>query len=104
MVKFLKIFERNLKMSNPLKNLSPHELIQNTKRLVETERKTTLEILQYLREIDQRKLYLKWGFSSLFDFVVKELNYDHGAAGRRISAMRLIHEIPRWKKKLKKVL
>ena len=102
MLKFLKIFERNFIMSNSLKNLSPHELIQHTKRLVETERKTTLEILNYFREIDQRKLYLKWGFSSLFDFVVKELNYDHGAAGRRIAAMRLIHEIPQVEDKIKK--
>ena len=67
------------------------------KTLVQKERKLNVEILQHLQEIESRKLYLERGFSSLFDYTVKELGYGEGAAYRRIKTMKLCQDIPETK-------
>lgn len=54
-----------------------------------------------MEEIDSRKLYLEQGFSSLFDYAVKELGYSEGAAYRRIKAMKLCREVPETESCLK---
>ena len=69
-------------------------LIQKLKDLVKEERKITMEVLRHLREVERRRLYLERGFSSLFAFCTDELGYSQSAAYRRISAMRLIRDLP----------
>lgn len=51
-------------------------------------------MLHHLAEINSRKLYLEQGFSSLFDYAVRELGYSEGAAYRRIKAMKLCQDLP----------
>lgn len=85
---------------NLLSHLPDHELLVNTKNLVAEEKRITQEVLSHLEEIESRKLYLARGFSSLFDYCIKELNYSQSATYRRISAMRLIKSIPEAKEKL----
>ena len=80
-----------------LKKLSDDFLLSQTKTLVQKERKLNIEILQHLQEIESRKLYLERGFSSLFDYAVKELGYGEGAAYRRIKTMKLCQDIPEAK-------
>ena len=80
-----------------LKRLSNYKLLSQTKTLVQKERKLNIFILQHLQEIELRKLYLEKGFSSLFDYAVRELGYSSGAAYRRIKAMRLCRDIPETK-------
>ena len=46
-------------------------------------------MLDHLDEIDRRGLALRRGFSSLFDYAVRELRFSDAAAQRRIQAMRL---------------
>jgi hypothetical protein len=48
----------------------------------------------------RRQLYLQLGFGSLFDFVTKDLGYEPASAMRRISAARLIQQIPEVKTKI----
>ena len=69
-------------------------LITHTKTLVENERKLTAEVLEFLREIERRRLFAARGYSSLHQFVVQELKYSDGAAHRRIASMRLIKDLP----------
>ena len=80
-----------------LRKLSDDSLLSQTKALVQKERKLNIEILQHLQEIESRKLYLERGFSSLFDYTVKELGYGEGAAYRRIKTMKLCQDIPETK-------
>ena len=80
-----------------LKKLSDDFLLSQTKALVQKERKLNIEILQHLQEIESRKLYLERGFSSLFDYAIRELGYGEGAAYRRIKAMKLCQDIPETK-------
>ena len=86
--------------NNNLKKLDDDYLLSQTKTLVQKERKLNIEILQHLQEIESRKLYLERGFSSLFDYAVRELGYSRGSAFRRIKAMKLCQDIPETKSQL----
>jgi hypothetical protein len=72
-------------------NQSLHENLVN---LAAREREITLQVLRHLREAEARKLYAERGHSSLFEYAVQELKYSEGSAQRRISAMRLLTELP----------
>ena len=78
----------------PPKALGNQELLSRTKFLVQKEREVHVQVLRHLREIESRKLYFSQGFSSLFDYAVRELGYSEGAAFRRIKAMRLCRDLP----------
>ena len=77
-----------------IKQLNNRELLLQTKLLVQKERDTHIQVLRHLAEIDSRKLYFRQGFSSLFDYAVRELGYSEGAAYRRIKAMKLCRDLP----------
>ena len=69
--------------------LSDRELLRETSNLVRHERHLQGAVIDHLAEIEARGLYLERGFSSLFDYAVRELGYSDAAAARRIGAMRL---------------
>jgi 5-methylcytosine-specific restriction endonuclease McrA len=62
--------------------------------LVRQERHLTLQVLHHLIEIDRRKLYLPYGYSSLFTYCVRRLGYSESAALRRVRTARCIREHP----------
>lgn len=72
-------------------NESLHETLVT---LAAREREITLQVLRHLREAEVRKLYAERGHPSLFEYAVQELKYSEGSAQRRISAMRLLKELP----------
>jgi hypothetical protein len=80
-----------------LKNVSNENLVRDAKSLCAEERRLTTLVLEYLREIELRKIHLTMGYSSLYDFCKTELHYSEGSAHRRISAMRLMTEVPEIK-------
>lgn len=82
--------------------MSNDQLLENTKNLVEKERKLSLEILDHLKEIETRRLHLELGYGSLHEYMVQELKYSDGAAARRIASMRLSRELPQVKQSLVK--
>lgn len=84
---------------NYLKN-SNTELHEKLKYLVRTERKILITILDHLSEVKRRRIYAELGYSSLFNYCVKELNYSESAALRRIQALKLTEELPEIKDKL----
>lgn len=74
--------------------LSDAELESRVRRLAGEERRLAIEVIAHLEELERRKLYLKLGYSSLFEWCTYELKYSAAAAQRRIDAMRLSREIP----------
>jgi hypothetical protein len=74
--------------------LSDRELLRETSKLVRHERHLQGAVIDHLAEIGARGLYLERGFSSLFDYAVRELGYSDAAAARRIGAMRLCADQP----------
>jgi hypothetical protein len=77
---------------NKLNSISDCDLISGLTNLVKIERETTLQILEYLSEMDRRRLWLKEGYSSLFDFCVRHLKYSDGETARRIQASRTLNK------------
>ncbi len=69
--------------------LSDDRLLARTKELSGIEHHLEVVVIDHLREIQKRRLYLRRGFSSLFDYTVRELGYSDAAAWRRLKAMRL---------------
>ncbi|MGZ3771263.1 MAG: HNH endonuclease [Bdellovibrio sp.] len=85
---------------NPLSKISNSDLEFRLKNLVANERKLLHVILEHIREVDVRKIYLERAYSSLYEYLVKELRYSGSAAMRRLEAARLLKDVPILAKKI----
>ena len=74
--------------------LSSADLLSRTRDLVRRSHGTEADLLVYLGEIEERKLYLEWSFSSMFAFCVSELNFSEDVACNRISVARAGRRVP----------
>ena len=81
--------------------LSDDRLLERTKELSGIEHHLKVVVIDHLREIQKRRLYLRRGFSSLFDYAVRELGYSDAAAWRRIKAMRLCADVDGVRERLR---
>ena len=81
--------------------LSDRELLAQTSNLARVERHLQGAIIDHLAEIEARSLFLRRGYSSLFEYAVRELGYSDAAAGRRIAAMRLCADNPHTRERLR---
>src|SRR3954470_10088561 len=81
--------------------LRDQEILERLEKLVQTERKITAEIVEYIRHVEIRKLYLELGCSSMFQYLTEKLGYTAACAQRRLDASRMLHEIPEIKEELK---
>jgi len=79
------------------------EILNRLHACVQNERKITLQVIELLKEVDRRKLYLTLGFGSLIEFCIQELKYSESAAWRRISAMRAVRDLPELEEKIEAV-
>ena len=77
-----------------IKSLSDLNLVVEAKKIVAEELRFTLEVLKYLREIDRRKLFSDYKYSSLKEFAMRELGYSSDEAESRITAMKIIKDVP----------
>ena len=89
-----------LGMSRQLFSLSESELTGQLKEAVSREKMATLQVLEYLSEIDRRRVYAAQAYSSLFSYVVRELGYSESQAMERINSMRLLNDVPEVKEML----
>jgi hypothetical protein len=79
--------------------MSPHErsdkeLLSYVTTLVGSHSELTATLVAYLAEIEERRLELLSGYSSMFDFCQKKLGMSEGEAFRRILAARLSRRFP----------
>jgi adenylate cyclase class IV len=77
-----------------VKKMNDQQLLAHTDKLVSEERRITLEVLQHLREIEVRRLFVDLGFDSMYKYCIQRLKYSEGEAQRRLSAARLLRELP----------
>ena len=80
-------------VTTTVSGLSDRHLVQRLKELTAVEHQLEVVVIDHLRELERRRLYLPQGFSSLFDYATRELGYSEAAAWRRIKAMRLCGEV-----------
>jgi 5-methylcytosine-specific restriction endonuclease McrA len=78
-----------------LRSLSDSAILSRIQELVCKERAITIAVLLHLNEIERRRLHLKLGFSSLFDYCTSRLGYSASAAVRRIRTARCVARFPR---------
>lgn len=77
-----------------LKHLTDQILLQDIKKLAAAERNLTVKMLYHLLEIERRRLFSELKYTSLYEYVVKELKYSSPAASRRIRSARILGEFP----------
>jgi len=94
------VFNGELVMKN-IELIADKELLVKMSDLSGREQKTTAEVVLYLNQIDQRKLYREAGYSSLFTYCREKLGYSEGAACRRITAARALNSSPELYKMLR---
>jgi hypothetical protein len=76
-----------------LNNKTDVQILSELKSWVGKEREAVTHVLHYLREVEERKLYLLEA-SSLYEFCMKILKYSRHEAQARIDAMRLLKAVP----------
>ena len=81
--------------------LSDDQLLAQTGKLALIDRQLQVFLIDHLLEIEARALYLRRGFSSLFDYVKRGLGYSDGAAYRRVGAMKLCAQVAGTRERLR---
>lgn len=72
--------------SSSLTWLSDEELLARVKHLVRREREVAAVVIAHLAEVDERRLYLPEGSSSMFTYGTEVLCFSESAAQVRIQA------------------
>src|SRR5438445_8517410 len=75
-------------------HLSDDDLVAQVKSLARCEREATACLIAHLAELDDRRLYLGAGFSSLFTYCCSVLHLSEPAAYNRIEAARAARRFP----------
>src|SRR5471030_1772608 len=70
------------------------ELVAALSVLVQRENHLMSDLLAHLAELDERRLYLDLGFTSLFAYCTEALGFCKSSAGRRIAVARVCRKYP----------
>ena len=68
------------KILSAVNQLSNDELLKRVKNLAEREREATASLIAHFAELDERRLYLAEGYSSLFTYCTQVLHLSEHAA------------------------
>ena len=77
-----------------ISGLSDEELLKRAESLASEVRERTADLIESLTEIDRRKLFRGFSYTSLFEYCVYKLRMSDAAAYRRIRAARAIQAYP----------
>ena len=69
-------------------------LLHDLKGLVAQDRRTTAVMLTRIAEVDERKLYRREGYPSMYEYCVHELRLSESAAYKRINVARMARRFP----------
>jgi 5-methylcytosine-specific restriction endonuclease McrA len=76
------------------RQLSNPDLLEATARVAADERRSTVDLVELLSEVDARRLYLGLGCASLFTYCTEILRLSESAAYHRIEAARAMRVFP----------
>jgi len=77
-----------------LRRLSDAELVESLRALEARQRETMAAIVAHLVEIEERRLHLRLGYSSLFDYCQRALGLSEDEAYRRMTVSRMASKWP----------
>jgi hypothetical protein len=87
-------------MQGKFDSVSDQDLLANTQFLASEERRIASSLIEHLREISRRKLFVDYGYASLFKYCIKSLKMSEAQSQRYIDVMRLVEELPEAKAKI----
>src|SRR5258708_1035364 len=85
---------RTFMSSYSLSHLADHTLLRELAASVSQDRTTTARMLAQIAEVDERRLYLPSGYSSMFLYCLHELRMSEDVAYKRIRAARAARQFP----------
>ncbi len=74
--------------------ISNHELLSSLKSLIGQETRITIAVLKHIAEVEERRLYLEEGYSSMYSYLREKFNYSESSAWRRLTAARALRQFP----------
>ena len=74
--------------------LSDEELLARVESVLGSERRMLTQLVYYLAEVEDRRLHLRAGYSSMFAFCTEKLRLSEGETFRRLNAARLSRRFP----------
>ena len=74
--------------------LSDDALLDRVEELAKKERRVTFNVIMHLGEVERRRIYLREGDATMFDYCTGRLGYSESAAYRRIKSYRCIRDFP----------
>src|SRR6187431_1906781 len=77
-----------------LRTLSDSELVDSLRNLETRHRQTMAAIVAHLIEMEERRLHLRLGYSSLFDYCQRALGLSEDESYRRMTVARLARQVP----------
>ena len=77
-----------------MNELSAEKLLEVIKGLRGEENRVLAELIRYLAEAYKRRAFAELGYASLFSLCREALGYSEGAAWRRVSAAKLMLDMP----------
>jgi hypothetical protein len=83
-----------MKTKNPLSELSEQQLLGRFAELVHADRVNTAQLLVYMAEIDERKLWAKHACSSMFALCIERFHMSESMTAKRIWAARTARRFP----------
>jgi 5-methylcytosine-specific restriction endonuclease McrA len=78
----------------PYRELPDRDLLQLLSELSRREQRSTADLIACIAEVDERRLYLRNGCSSMFAYCVEILGLSEDAAYKRIQAARVVRKHP----------
>lgn len=77
-----------------LRSLPDDELLRSLEALVAHSRRIEADLVAHIGEVDQRRLYARFAFSSMFDYCTRALHLSEAGAYRRITVARAARHHP----------
>lgn len=78
-----------------LHTINDEQLLENLSQLLRQDRGLEASLLEYIGELDRRKLYRERAYSSMYQFCLDELHLSEAMAYRRITVARAARRFPR---------
>jgi hypothetical protein len=83
-----------LNLQENVRILSDKILLDQTSYIAEHERGVTILALRHIREVEIRRLFVDLGYSSMYAYCIKHLNYSENKTMSRLASARLMTELP----------
>jgi hypothetical protein len=88
-------------MPRKYSNLESYQVLSDIRALALQEQSLIVDLLEYLYEVDVRKLYAPLAYSSLFEFGVKELGFTRAQSYERTRAVAAMKQIPEVRERIR---